>query len=122
MDYYPDIKKNTFESFLMRWMNLEPIIKSEISQKEKDKYCILTHMESRKMVMNLFSEQQWRNRHREQTYGHGEKGGEGKMYGESNMEIYIPICKIGSQWEFSVCLRELKQGLCMSGIPPNGVG
>ena len=71
---------------------------------------------------NLFSGQQWRNRHREQTYGHGEKGGEGKMYGESNMEIYIPICKIGSQWEFSVWLRELKQGLCMSGIPPNGVG
>ena len=44
MDYYPDIKKNAFESFLMRWMNLEPIIKSEISQKEKDKYCILTHI------------------------------------------------------------------------------
>ena len=32
------------ESVLMRWMNLEPIIQSEISQKEKDKYCILTHV------------------------------------------------------------------------------
>ena len=32
------------------------------------------------------------------------------MYGESNMEAYITICKI--QWEFVVCLRELKQGLC----------
>ena len=54
-------------------------------------------MESRKMVLNnLFAEQQWRNRHREQTYGHGEKGGEGEMYGESNMETYITICKIAN--------------------------
>ena len=36
-------KKNAFESALMRWMNLEPIVQSEVSQKEKDKYCILTH-------------------------------------------------------------------------------
>ena len=34
------------------------------------------------------------------------------MYRESNMETYITICKIDSQWEFAVCLRELKQGLC----------
>ena len=37
-------KKNTFESVLMKWMNLEPIIQSEVSQKEKNKYCILTHI------------------------------------------------------------------------------
>ena len=37
-------KRNTFESILMRWMNLEPIILSEVSQKEKDKYRILTHI------------------------------------------------------------------------------
>ena len=58
---------------------------------------------SRKMVLkNLFTRQQWRNRHREQTYGRGEKGGEGEMYGESNMETYISIYKINSQWEFAV--------------------
>ena len=34
------------------------------------------------------------------------------MYGESNMETYITICKIDSQWEFAVWPRELKQGLC----------
>src|SRR5574340_1496773 len=72
-------------------------------------------MESRKMILkNLFAEQQWRNRHREYTYGHGERGGEGEMYGESNMETYITICKIDSQWEFAVCLRKLKQGLCIN--------
>ena len=38
--YYSAIKRSTFESVLMRWMNLEPIIQSEVSQKEKDKYCI----------------------------------------------------------------------------------
>ena len=38
------INKNTFEAVLMRWMKLEPIIQSEESQKEKDKYCILMHI------------------------------------------------------------------------------
>ena len=63
---------------------------------------------------NLSAGQQWRNRHREQTYGHGERVGEGDMYGESNMESYITICKIDSQQEFAVCLRKLKQGLCIN--------
>ena len=44
MEYYSAIKRNAFESVLMRWMNLEPIIQSEVIQKEKDKYCILTHI------------------------------------------------------------------------------
>ena len=60
--------------------------------------------------MNLFIGQQWRNRHTEQTYGHRERGGEGEMYGKSNMETYITICKIDSQQEFAVWLRKLKQG------------
>ena len=44
MEYYLAIKKNTFESVLMRWMKLEPIIQSEVSQKEKHQYNILTHI------------------------------------------------------------------------------
>ena len=44
MEYYWAIKKNTFESVLMRWMKLEPIIQSEVSQKEKHQYSILTHI------------------------------------------------------------------------------
>ena len=43
MECYSAIKRNAFESVLMRWMNLEPIIQSEVSKKEKDKYQILTH-------------------------------------------------------------------------------
>ena len=44
MEYYSAIKRNAFESVLMRWINLEPIIGSEVSQKEKDKYRILMHI------------------------------------------------------------------------------
>ena len=44
MEYYSAIKRNAFESVLMRWTNLEPIIQSEVIQKEKDKYHILTHI------------------------------------------------------------------------------
>ena len=44
MEYYSAIKKNTFESVLMRWMNLEPIIQSEVSQKEKHQLSILMHI------------------------------------------------------------------------------
>ena len=44
MEYYSAIKKNTFESVLMRWMKLEPIIQSEVSQKEKHQYSVLMHI------------------------------------------------------------------------------
>ena len=44
MEYYSAIKRNAFESVLMRWMNLEPIIQSAVSQKEKEKYRILMHI------------------------------------------------------------------------------
>ena len=43
MEYYSAIKKNSFESVLMRWMKLETIIQSEVSQKDKEHYSILTH-------------------------------------------------------------------------------
>ena len=49
------------------------------------------------VLKNLFTGQQWRNRHREQTYEHGERGGESEMYGKSNMETYITMFKIDSQ-------------------------
>ena len=101
MGYYSAINRNTFESVLMIWMNLDHIIQNEVSQKEKDKYHILTHiyMESRMMVLMNY---------KEQTNGHGERGGEGAMYVESNTETYIIMCKIDSQQGFVVCVRQLK--------------
>ena len=44
MEYYSAVEKNTFESVLMRWMKLEPIIQSKLSQKEKHQYNTLTHI------------------------------------------------------------------------------
>ena len=44
MEYYSAIKKNAFEPVLVRWMKLEPIIQSEVSQKEKHQYSILMHI------------------------------------------------------------------------------
>ena len=44
MEYYSALKRNAFESVLMRWMILEPITQREMIQKEKDKYCILMHI------------------------------------------------------------------------------
>ena len=44
IEYYSAIKKNTFESFLMRCMKLEPLIQSKVNQKEKHQYSILTHI------------------------------------------------------------------------------
>ena len=44
MEYYSAIKKNAFESVLMRWMKLEPIIQSEVSQKEKHQYSVFMHI------------------------------------------------------------------------------
>ena len=67
MEYYSAIKKNSFESVLMRWMKLEPIIQSEVSQKDKDHYNILTYiyMEFRKMLMiTLYAEQKKRQMYR----------------------------------------------------------
>ena len=44
IEYYSAIKRNAFESLIIRWTNLEPIIQSEVSQKEKVKYCILMYI------------------------------------------------------------------------------
>ena len=72
MEYYSAIKKNAFESVLMRWMKLEPIIQSEVSQKEKHQYSILMHIyiEFRKTVMiTLYAREQKRHRCIERTFG-----------------------------------------------------
>ena len=44
MEYYSAVKKNTFESVHMKWMKLEPIIQSEVSQKENHQYSIIMHI------------------------------------------------------------------------------
>ena len=56
IEYYLAIKSSEFESVTVRWMKLEPVLKNEVSQREKNKYHTLMYMKSRKIVlMNLFS-------------------------------------------------------------------
>ena len=76
----------------MRWMKLEPIIQSVVSQKEKDKYCVLPHIYgvqkdgADEFIFNAAVEKQM------QRTGLWPCAGEGEMYGESNMETYITTC------------------------------
>ena len=111
--YYSAMKGNTFESVLMTWMNLEPIIQSEVSQKEKDKYRILTN------IWNL-EEWYWRtylqSSSGETAIENGlmdmERGEERVKCTEQVTETYITICSVDSQWEFAIWLKKLKQCLC----------
>ena len=99
----------------MRGMNIELIIQNDVSQKEKDKYCILMHIYGiQKNGTEEFIYRGVMEKETQQTYGHGEKRGEGEIYEKSNMETYITICKIDRQWEFSVWLGKLKQRRCIN--------
>ena len=79
MEYYLAIKRNALESVLVRWMNLEPVIQSEVKLERENQVTYRhIHMEHRKTVlMNLSAGQEQRCRHREQTLdtaGEGEGG------------------------------------------------
>ena len=94
MEYYSAIKKNTFELVLMRWMKLEPIIQSEVSQKEKHQYStymefIRIYMEFRKMVtITLYVRQQKRYRDNKQNLD-SVREGEGGVILENSIETGI---------------------------------
>ena len=67
------------------------------------------------VLKNLFRGSSGETDVEKETYGLGKRGGEGEMYGKSNMETYITICEIDSQREFTtIWLRKLKQGLCIN--------
>ena len=72
MEYYSAIRRNEIELFVVRWTDLEPVIHSEVSQKEKNNYCILMHIcgTLKNVQMNQFAAQKLRHRCREETYGH----------------------------------------------------
>ena len=97
MEYYSAKNRNKIGSFVETWMDLETVIQSEVSQKEKSKYHIM-YVESRKKVqMNRFARQKWRHRCREQLYGHqggkaGGGGGGGGINWEIGIDIYPVIC------------------------------
>ena len=81
MEYHSAINKNAFESVLMRWLKLEPIIQSKVSQKEKHQYSILTHiyLEFRKMVMMTLYTRQKRDTDVKNRLLDSVEEGEGRM-------------------------------------------
>ena len=85
MGYYSAIKKNTFESGLVKWMKLEPIIQSEVRKKNTNTIYEHIYMEFRKMAMTtLYARQQKRHRYVE---------GEGGMIWENGILTCILSCK-----------------------------
>ena len=98
------IKMTEFEWILVRWMNPEPAIESDVSH--KDKYHILAqiYMEFRKLLlMNLFGGQQQRCRHRQQTCGRSrERRGWGELR-ECHWNTRITTCK--HRWPVGICCR-----------------
>ena len=101
------IKKNTFESVQMRWMKLEPIIQSEVSQKENTNtvyQCM--YMEFRKMVtITLYVRQQKLHRYIEQSFGLCGRGWKWDDLGEWHWNMYIIICEMNCQSRFDAgCL------------------
>ena len=92
-------------------------IQSEVSQKEKDKHRILRHIWNlEKWYWRIYLQGSSRETDIENRFmdTRGRGRGEGEMYGESNMETYITVCKIDSQQEFAVWIRKLRQGLCFN--------
>ena len=116
------IKKNSFESVLMTWMKLEPIIQSEVSQKDKDHYSILTHIYGilKDGNNNPMCRTEKRHRCAEQTFGLcGE--GEGGMFQENSIKTSMlsrvkQITSPGWMHETSV------QGWCTGKTQRVGVG
>ena len=88
-------------------MNIEPILQSEVSQNEKNKYHILMHIYGMQKdgtdqsICRAAVETDTLRTDLWEPLGAGEEG-EGGMHGESNMETYITVCKIDSQWEFAL--------------------
>ena len=126
LEYYSAIKRNTSESVLMRWTKLEHITQSKVkSEREIQISYTDTYIWNLKWwhwwIYFQGSKEETENRPMG-TVG-GEEG-EGEKYGESNIEIYNTIYKIGSQREFAVWLTELKQELCdrLKGGMGRGMG
>ena len=119
MEYYSAIKRNAFDSVLMRWMNLEPIIQIEVSQ--KDRYCMLMHING---IQKAGTDERIcraaeRRRHGGQTYGHrrGRRGRDDLR--EEHGNIHTATCEIDSGWEVAVWRGELRPAALWQ---PRGVG
>ena len=122
MEYYSAIKKNAFESILMRWMKLEPVLQSEVHQKEKHQYGISTHIYGiRKMVMMTLYVRQWkRYRCKEQIVGLWEKVRVGWFERRALKHVYYHMWnRLSVQ---VLCMRQGAQDRCTEMTLRDGMG
>ena len=122
MEYYSVIKRKTFGSVIMRWMNLEPVIQSEVSQ--KNKYHILTHIYIYMYICNLerwywWASLQGSNEDADIVNRFLDTLGEWKDGTNRATLKLIHYCNTTSLWEFAVRCRKLKPGDLWQ---PQGVG
>ena len=107
----------------MRWMKLEPITESEVNQKQKHQYSILTYiyMEFRKMVMmTLYARQQKRHRYKEQTFGLWEKARVGWFERIALKHVYYHMW---NRWPVQVrCMKQGSQSRCTGTTQRDGMG
>ena len=110
VEYYLAVERNKIGSFVEMWMDLESVIQSEVSQKEKNKYCILTHICG--IQKNGTDEPICRAGIETWTCGHrGGKGGWDELR-DQDQHTYTTMCKTDSQWEHSIKHRKLSSVLC----------
>ena len=114
MEYYSAIKRNEIGSFVEMWMDLESVMQSEVSKKEKNKYCILTHIcriqknGTDEPICRAGREMQTQ---RMDTWTQQGRGGWDEL-GDQVSHKYTTMCKIDSQWEPAVQHTELSSVLC----------
>ena len=72
MEHYSVIQRNKFQSVVVRWMNLEPLTQREVSQKEKNKHCILTHIYGIQKDDTDEPSREWTCGHSEGRWGRGQ--------------------------------------------------
>ena len=109
MEYYIPLKRIAFESVSRRWMNLEPIKRSEVSQKEKDKYYISTYTQNlERQYLRSYMQCSKGSKCKQQTFGL--KGGRWTWHDlrEQHWNIYITIFKIDGQGKFNEWSRAPK--------------
>ena len=96
MEYYLAIQKNESESVLVRWMNLEPVIQSEVSQRKTNTvyYCICRESRKTVLLMNLLGGKGWSCRCREGHCGHSGRRSQWDEWTKQHQPIYTIRCKM----------------------------
>ena len=111
MKYYSTIKRNTFESVLMRWMKLEPITEWSKSERERQVLYINAYLWNLEKTVLMIPYAGQQKKHKEQTFGLSGRRWGWDYLREYHLNLYITIRKTGDQCKFNAWSRALKAGI-----------